>query len=74
MFNISLADFTEHREERLEWYSSDKAVRLCIMKGLDEVSKTRSPLSPTVLHTLCQTCQCLHDIVKLRVGKPVSRT
>ncbi|XP_043238137.1 semaphorin-1A-like isoform X1 [Amphibalanus amphitrite] len=36
VFNISLTDFTEHREERLEWYSPEHDVRLCIMKGLSE--------------------------------------
>ena len=38
MFNISLTDLTERREERLEWHSEPEDVNLCIMKGLDEVS------------------------------------
>ncbi|XP_037082709.1 semaphorin-1A-like isoform X1 [Pollicipes pollicipes] len=36
VFNISLSDFTERREERLEWHSEQQDVQLCIMKGLDE--------------------------------------
>ena len=46
MFNISLTDLTERREERLEWHSEPEDVNLCIMKGLDEVShETRRPRS-----------------------------
>ncbi|XP_037082260.1 semaphorin-1A-like [Pollicipes pollicipes] len=36
VFNISLSDFTERREERLEWHSEQQDVQLCINKGLDE--------------------------------------
>ncbi|XP_043209574.1 semaphorin-1A-like isoform X2 [Amphibalanus amphitrite] len=36
VFNISLTDLTERRDERLEWHSEPQDVQLCIMKGLDE--------------------------------------
>ncbi|XP_043209579.1 semaphorin-1A-like isoform X3 [Amphibalanus amphitrite] len=36
VFNISLTDLTERRDERLEWHSDPQDVQLCIMKGLDE--------------------------------------
>ena len=65
MFNISLTDFTEHREERLEWYSPEHDVRLCIMKGLNEVSLA-------VGTSLCLTClTCLTCLVILTVHHTV---
>lgn len=36
VYNLSIADFTEQR--RLEWYSPENDVKMCVMKGKDDVS------------------------------------
>ena len=62
MYNISLTDLTERPQDRLEWHSESQDVQLCIMKGLDEV--TRAARSGIISHT---DTYCM----VLRSGMPV---
>ena len=65
MFNISLTDLTERREERLEWHSEPEDVNLCIMKGLDEVNhETLTPPDRGTMNGLKKATR-KHDIHSL---------
>lgn len=40
VYNLSVSDLRE--QQRLSWYSSEPDVKMCVMKGKDEVSKKAS--------------------------------
>lgn len=60
VYNLSLTDLTEQR--RLVWYSPENDVKMCVVKGKDEVRlsfqiQTVTPCHKACLY-FCNFCSC----------------